>query len=109
LLFGFVLADAIRLLDFACQLIALSGDGIEVLIRQFAPLCFHLAFVLQPVSFNDIPVHNVLQEKAAQSAKVTIALLYFSFKNRPIRCADICMANPVAVAATSYPALIVQL
>jgi hypothetical protein len=102
-----VLADPIRLLDFSRQLIAISRDGIEVIISQFAPLCFHLAFVLQPVSFNDIPVHNSLQEKVAQSAKVTIALLYFGFKNSPQQECRHLHGNPVV--RTSYPALIVQL
>jgi hypothetical protein len=57
LLFGFVLRDAVGLLDLARQLIAVSGNHVEVIVGEFAPLCFHLALELLPVAFNDIPVH----------------------------------------------------
>jgi hypothetical protein len=61
LLLGFVLRDAVGLLDLARQLIALSGNHVEVIVGEIAPLCFHLALELLPVAFNDIPVHIKLR------------------------------------------------
>src|SRR5690349_15104559 len=54
---GCVLADAIRFLDLARQLIALAGDRVDVVVGELAPLLFYLAFKLLPVSFNRVPVH----------------------------------------------------
>ena len=58
LLLGLVLRDAVGLLDLARQLIVLSGNHVEVIVGEFAPLCFHLALELLPVALDDIPVHN---------------------------------------------------
>jgi len=61
LLFGFVLRDAVGLLDLARQLIAIAGNHVEVIVGECAPIRFHFALELLPVAFNDIPVHiNVL-------------------------------------------------
>jgi len=49
---------AISLLDFAFELILLAIDYVEIIISEFAPLLFDLAFHLLPASFNAIPVHS---------------------------------------------------
>jgi hypothetical protein len=48
LLFGFILRNAVGLLDLARQLIAVAGNHVEVIVGEFAPLCFHLALELVP-------------------------------------------------------------
>src|SRR5512132_3795168 len=57
LLFGLVLRDAIRFLQLACELIALAGDRVDLVVGQLAPLFLDLARQLLPVAFNPIPVH----------------------------------------------------
>src|ERR1700690_3554684 len=57
LLLGFIFRDAVGLLNFARQLVALAGNLVEVIVSEFPPLCFHLALELLPVPLNDIPVH----------------------------------------------------
>jgi hypothetical protein len=57
LLVGLVLRDAVALLQFAGQLDALAGNHVQFVVCEFAPLGFHLALELLPVTFNDIPVH----------------------------------------------------
>src|SRR5690242_4555968 len=59
LLLGLVLADAVRVLDLADELVALAGDGVEVVVGQLAPLRFHGALRLLPVSCDAIPVHVI--------------------------------------------------
>jgi hypothetical protein len=49
---------AISLLDFALELILLAIDYVEIIIREFAPFLFDLAFHLLPASFNAIPIHS---------------------------------------------------
>src|SRR4051812_977362 len=57
LLLGFVLADAVGLLDAAEQLVALAGDAVEVVVGQLAPLLLHFALRHLPVAFDAIPIH----------------------------------------------------
>src|SRR5437762_13601825 len=59
LLLGLVLADAVRVLDLADQLVALAGDLVQVLVGKLAPLLLHFALRLLPVSCDAIPVHVV--------------------------------------------------
>jgi hypothetical protein len=58
LLLSFVAGNAISLLHGAEQLIPLTFDLIEVVVRQFAPLFLNLAAELFPLTFGDIPVHD---------------------------------------------------
>src|SRR5437868_10672103 len=58
LLLGLVLADAVRILDLADELIALAGDLVELVVGQLAPLLVQLAFGLLPVSCDAVPVHG---------------------------------------------------
>ena len=62
LLLGFVLRDAVGLLDLARELITLAGNHVEVIVGELAPLRFNLAFELLPVAFHDIPIHIHLLE-----------------------------------------------
>src|SRR5436190_15477450 len=55
-----VLGVAVVLLQAAFQLVAASFDDIKIVIGEFAPLLLGLAFDFFPVSFNAIPVHDVL-------------------------------------------------
>lgn len=55
-----ILGEAILFLNQALQLVATPGDPVEIVIGQIAPLFLHFAFDLFPVSFNAIPVHDVL-------------------------------------------------
>jgi hypothetical protein len=58
LAFGFIFVDAVGLLDFSDQLIALTRDIVEMVVRQFPPLLFDFAFVLLPITFDDVPIHG---------------------------------------------------
>jgi hypothetical protein len=69
---GFVLGHAIRFLNLAGQLIELAGNHVEVIVGQFSPLFFRLAFELLPVSLHDIPVHfNLLIVAAVKTNKTS--------------------------------------
>src|SRR5712691_3668976 len=57
---GFVLGNAVALLQAAGELGALALDHIEVIVGELSPLLPNLAFELLPVSFNAIPVHRSL-------------------------------------------------
>jgi hypothetical protein len=59
LLFRLFLGDAVSLLDFADELITLSGNYIQIIVGEFAPFLLNLAFELLPVSGYLIPVHNL--------------------------------------------------
>jgi hypothetical protein len=54
---GLLLGEAVTLLDLAGKLDTAALDDIEIVIREFAPLCLGLALVLGPLAFDDIPVH----------------------------------------------------
>ena len=43
----------------AADLRALAVDGGQIIVRQFPPLLFDLAFDLFPIPFNTIPVHAI--------------------------------------------------
>lgn len=55
-----ILGVAVSGLDLALQLFAVAIDFGDVVVSELAPLLFHLAGKLLPVSFNPIPVHGVL-------------------------------------------------
>src|SRR6185369_12681382 len=57
LLLGLVLADAVRALDLADQLVAVAGDPVQVVVGELAPLLLHFALRLLPVALDAIPVH----------------------------------------------------
>src|SRR5262245_31579255 len=57
LLLGFVLGDAVLLLDPSGQLLAAAGDDVELVVGELAPLLLGLALQLLPVAFDAIPVH----------------------------------------------------
>src|SRR6185436_12709964 len=59
LLLGLVLADAVRVLDLANQLVAITGDPVQVVVGELAPLLLHFALHLLPVAFDAVPVHCV--------------------------------------------------
>src|ERR1700732_3896394 len=50
--------SAVTLLDLPDELLPLSTDDVQIVIRQFAPFFFHLTLVLLPFSFDLIPVHG---------------------------------------------------
>src|SRR6185312_3417544 len=50
---------SVALLNFAFQLILTTLDGIQIIVREFAPLFFDLSLDLLPVSFNTVPVHDL--------------------------------------------------
>jgi hypothetical protein len=51
------LGDTIALLDRAFELITTTIHFVEFIVRELAPIFFHLPFDLLPISFNPIPVH----------------------------------------------------
>ena len=63
LLFSFFLADAVALLNLAEQLFALSGDHVQVVVGELAPLLFDLAFELAPIAFHAVVIQSVLLKK----------------------------------------------
>src|SRR6185295_15473979 len=68
LLLGLVLADAVRVLDLANQLVAITGDAVQVVVGELAPLLLHFALHLLPVAFDAIPVHSVSFRVVLQTA-----------------------------------------
>src|SRR6185503_2856184 len=60
LLVGFILGDAVVLLDAADQLVALAGDAIELVVGDLAPLLLGFALELAPIAFDAVPVHHSL-------------------------------------------------
>ena len=56
LLFRLFLGDAVPLLDFAEELITLSGNDVQIIIGEFAPFLLNVSFELFPVSGNLIPI-----------------------------------------------------
>jgi hypothetical protein len=55
-----IFAVAVALLDLPFQLLALSVDHGEVVIRELAPLLLDLAGELLSVTFDAIPIHLCL-------------------------------------------------
>ena len=58
LVLGFVLGNAVPLLNRAQQLIALAFDLVEIVVGQLAPLFLDLAAELLPLAFGNIPIHR---------------------------------------------------
>src|SRR5262249_13383461 len=57
LLFGFFLRDPVTLLNRADQLVALTGDFRELVVRELAPRLANFAGHLLPVALDLIPIH----------------------------------------------------
>src|SRR5579885_168041 len=55
-----VLCIAVTLLQASFELILISGDHVEIVVCQLAPLLLYLALHLLPVSLDPIPVHGYL-------------------------------------------------
>ena len=53
----FFLGNAVLLLYLPHKLVALSGNHIQLIVSEFAPLLLHFPLELFPVSFNLIPIH----------------------------------------------------
>src|SRR5665213_2285200 len=56
LFFRLVLADSVRLLHLADQLVTLATDYVELVVGELAPLFLGLALQLLPVAFDTIPI-----------------------------------------------------
>src|SRR5512135_3569148 len=56
--FRLVFCVAVPLLEEAGELVALPGDGRQVVVGQLAPLLFHFAGELLPVARDLIPIHD---------------------------------------------------
>src|ERR1700752_1018604 len=54
---GFILREAVLLLQLAHELILPAADHVDVVIGQLAPLLLHLALQLLPIAFDAVPVH----------------------------------------------------
>jgi hypothetical protein len=57
LFFGNFSRESVVFLNFADELLALSVDDVQIIVRKLAPLFFHLAFRLLPLALDLIPVH----------------------------------------------------
>jgi hypothetical protein len=55
-----ILGDTVSLLDYSLELIATTGNAVQIIVSEIAPFFLHAAFQLFPVSFNAIPVHEYL-------------------------------------------------
>ena len=53
-----ILGVTVPLLQPNFELVALTVDGGQIIVRQFPPLLFDLAFDLFPIPFNTVPVHG---------------------------------------------------
>ena len=51
-----IFCDAVSLLYFALQLVPMAVDDVKIIVGEFAPLLFDLAFHLFPISFDTVPV-----------------------------------------------------
>src|SRR6185503_8741251 len=58
LLLGLILRDAVALLHFSYELVALAGNDVQHVVREFPPLLLRLALQLLPVTFYAIPIHG---------------------------------------------------
>jgi hypothetical protein len=54
----FLFRNAVSLLQSSDELVALSGDEIQIIIRQLTPSLLYLAFELFPFACDLIPIHN---------------------------------------------------
>jgi len=57
LLLGLFLRDPVLFLDMTGELVLPSGDLVDMIIGELAPLLFHFTLELLPVAFYLIPVH----------------------------------------------------
>src|SRR5688500_14047151 len=57
---GLVPGESIHLLYAARELVATTGDDVELIVGQFAPALPYAAFPLRPVAGYSIPVHGVI-------------------------------------------------
>src|SRR5258708_34299886 len=59
LLLGLVLGNPVGVLEAARELVPPTGDLVELVVRQPAPLFADLALELLPVAFDPVPIHGV--------------------------------------------------
>jgi len=57
LLFSLFASDAVALLNFSAELVALTSDAGQIIIGELAPLFLCFAGYLLPVALNAVPVH----------------------------------------------------
>jgi hypothetical protein len=56
-----VLCDTVALLDHALELIALTGNPVQIVVSEIALLFLDLSLELLPISFDAIPIHFFLR------------------------------------------------
>src|SRR5690554_4842158 len=56
-----ILPDAVALLNFTLELLALAIDGLQVIIGQLAPMLLNISTKLLPISLDTIPIHGSLR------------------------------------------------
>lgn len=61
LTFGFVPFAPVGILNAPDQLITLTGDDVQIVVGELAPLFRYFSLQLFPVAFDTIPVHGFLQ------------------------------------------------
>src|ERR1700687_2514427 len=59
LLLGFIFRNSVRVLETAGEFFALTGNLVDLVVRQPAPLFANLALELLPVAFDAVPIHGV--------------------------------------------------
>jgi len=56
--FGFILLDAVPLLNRAGELVATTMNLTQIVVSELAPLLLDLALKLLPISLHSVPVHR---------------------------------------------------
>lgn len=72
--FGTLLFELIALLEDADQVVALSGDSVEVVVSELAPFRFELGPELLPIAADLVPVHLCIYLSKERIAKNPPAL-----------------------------------
>jgi hypothetical protein len=71
-----ILGVSVPLLQPTFELVALAVDGGQIIVRQFPPLRFDLAFDLFPISFNPVPVRDgILRMRESGNAASALGFL----------------------------------
>jgi hypothetical protein len=73
LTFDFVDRLAVLLPDLADELVTLSGDDVDLVVRQFSPPLTDFSLQLLPVSFDRVRIHDLLprQRLGGQRRRLT--------------------------------------
>ena len=58
---SFLTWSSVALLDHALELIALTGNPVQIVVSEIAPLFLDLSLELLPISFDAIPIHFFLR------------------------------------------------